>query len=215
MSEDKAKKVRPSKLKERAWTVGFMLIASFVFTSAVSLTFLSTKSFIAENEKLFMQRAVLRAANLNVPTEKREVVASFNKHIKEILNPDGTVRFFQVYNDKKQRVGSVIPYTGKGLWGTIRAVIGFESDCKTLTGVDFTSHNETPGLGGRISEAWFGEQFKGKYGPFKMMPEKTRSNEPGAFDAITGATITSKAVLKMMNSVSEEVTSIINHEEGK
>ena len=215
MSEEKAKKQRPSKLKERAWTVVFMLIASFVFTSAVTLTFLSTKGFIAENEKLFLQKAVLRAASLNAPEKKKELVASFNKYVKEILNPDGTVRFFQVYDEKKRPVGCVIPYTGKGLWGTISAVIGFEIDCKTLTGVDFTSHNETPGLGGRISEPWFGEQFKGKYGPFKMMPEKTRSNKPGEFDAITGATITSKAVLDMMNSVSTKVASIVKHEEGK
>ncbi len=214
MSEEK-KKVRPSKLKERAWTVAFMLIASFVFTSAVSLTFLSTKSFIAENEKLFLQKAVLRAANFKVPTDKKAVVENFNKHIKEILDSEGNVRYFQVYDENKSRIGCVIPCKGKGLWGTISAVVGFAVDCKTLTGVDFTSHNETPGLGGRISEPWFGEQFKGKYGPFKMVPEKTRSTNPGSFDAITGATITSTAVLKMLNTVCNDVDEIVKHKGGR
>ena len=215
MSKEKKKRAKTSKFKERAWTVVFMLIASFVFTSAVSLTFLSTKSFIAENEKLFLQKAVLRAANLPVPKEKKDVVASFGKYVKEVLNVDGTVRYFQVLDENEQPVGCVIPCEGKGLWGTISAVVGFSKDCKTLTGVDFTSHNETPGLGGRISEPWFGYQFKGKYGPFKLVPEKTRSKEPGAFDAITGATITSTAVLEMLNRVCQDVDDVMHPKGGK
>ena len=43
--------------------------------------------------------------------------------------------------------------------GKIDAVIGIKRDFKELTGISFTANNETPGLGARITEKWFCEQF--------------------------------------------------------
>ena len=87
-------------------------------------------------------------------------------------------------------------------------MIGYQDDLQTLTGVDFTRQNETPGLGARIMEVWFREQFRGKTGPFTMVPEGTVSST-SEFDAITGASRTSAAVLKMMNASVANVASIV------
>jgi Na+-transporting NADH:ubiquinone oxidoreductase subunit C len=105
--------------------------------------------------------------------------------------------------------GYVVFQDGAGLWGRIEAVVGYETDLKTLTGLDFIRHNETPGLGARITEVWFREQFRGKTGPFTMVPEGT-VNSTNEFDAITGATRTSNAVLKMMNTSVANVASIVS-----
>ena len=103
----------------------------------------------------------------------------------------------------------VLPIGGPGLWGQIEGVAGLNSDLDRLTGVDFTVQIETPGLGGRIVELWFREQFRGKTGPLSRVPERTEGEGANQFDAITGATITSTAVEDMLNRVFEEAPGII------
>ena len=66
----------------------------------------------------------------------------------------------------------------------------------------------------RISEDWFRSQFAGKTGPFVLVPEGTRSTSPEEMDAITGATVTSKAVRDMMNAVRTEAAGTSGREEG-
>jgi Na+-transporting NADH:ubiquinone oxidoreductase subunit C len=68
-----------------------------------------------------------------------------------------------------------------------------------LLGMDLPTHSETPGLGGRISEPWFKEQFRNLplteagTDPFVFKPAPG-----GNIDAITGATQTSEAVRKLL-----------------
>ena len=85
-------------------------------------------------------------------------------------------------------------------------MVGITPDSTRVLGIAFTQHSETPGLGGRITESWFTEQFKdlplhpmeGDQNIFYLKPEGTAiaSNE---LDAITGATNTSSAVEVFMN----------------
>ena len=83
-----------------------------------------------------------------------------------------------------------------------------------MLGLDFVKQNETPGLGARISESWFKEQFRGKRGPFRLVPEGVESGE-NEFQAITGATSTSNAVLDLLNRSIDEDLPRIAAERGK
>ena len=74
----------------------------------------------------------------------------------------------------------------------------------TERAVEFIKQNETPGLGARIAEEWFKEQFRGKMGPFVLVPEGTAEAEK-ELDAITGATRTSNFVLEMINQSLEDI----------
>lgn len=200
-----------SKFLPRLWILGFTISASFAFTSLVALTYHATKDYIRANEKVFLQRAILRAADLEVPKRAKQVAEKFEQRVKVARNDNGEVAYYQILDQDGQRQACVVPCKGKGLWGSISAVVGFAMDCETLTGIDFTKQNETPGLGGRITEKWFKEQFKGKQGPFELLPEDSGSEDKGAFDGITGATITSKAVKKMLNQVCRSVEDVVNH----
>ena len=97
---------------------------------------------------------------------------------------------------------------GPGVWGTITLSIGVSPDMDSILGVYFLDHNETPGLGGRITEPWFCNQFKGKMGPFTIVPEGT-SSKKDEFDAITGATNTSKSVKILINNTLEKAKKIL------
>jgi len=89
--------------------------------------------------------------------------------------------------------GEVIGYafrgTGKGYGGDINILIGLNSD-KSIKDIVVLSHTETPGLGSKITESSFLDQFKGL-----TLEDLKLSKEGGSVDAITGATISSKAMV--------------------
>lgn len=105
----------------------------------------------------------------------------------------------------------IIPMTGSGLWGSIWGYLAVEEDGSTIYGADFGHAGETPGLGAEIAEKSFGLQFEGKElikdGKFLSIavvkPGQTDSRRDYV-DGISGGTITSQGVDKMLlNSVSE------------
>jgi Na+-transporting NADH:ubiquinone oxidoreductase subunit C len=105
----------------------------------------------------------------------------------------------------------IIPMTGAGLWGSIWGYLAVEDDGSTIYGADFGHAGETPGLGAEIAEKSFGLQFEGKElvkaGKFLSIavvkPGQTDSRRDYV-DGISGGTITSQGVDKMLlNSVSE------------
>ena len=105
----------------------------------------------------------------------------------------------------------IIPMTGAGLWGSIWGYLAVEDDGSTIYGADFGHAGETPGLGAEIAEKSFGLQFEGKElvkaGNFLSIavvkPGQTDSRRDYV-DGISGGTITSQGVDKMLlNSVSE------------
>ncbi len=93
-------------------------------------------------------------------------------------------------NDKK--VGIVFKVFPKGYAGTFEVLVGVNLDT-IVTGVRPATPaeglKETPGLGSKIVEPWFRNQFIGKK-PFEILLKK----DGGTLDAITGATISSRAV---------------------
>ncbi len=94
------------------------------------------------------------------------------------------------------KAGSAIGYVNlasiQGYSGPIGIVFG-EDLAGTLTGVRVLSHTETPGLGAKITTDKFLDQFKGK----KVEQVVLKKDDPaGAIDAISAATISSRAVTR-------------------
>ena len=100
----------------------------------------------------------------------------------------------------------ILPLRGAGLWGPIWGYLSLESDMSTVYGASFDHQGETPGLGAEISTAAFQAQFKGKeiYDTNGKLVSITvaKSNETAPaehkVDAISGGTITSKGLQKML-----------------
>ncbi len=88
--------------------------------------------------------------------------------------------------------------TGAGMWAEIRLVFVFNSDQQRITGMRVIDQNETAGLGDRIADPFFYEQFDDIMvaGEIKMALSGAGQ---GQFDAITGATVTSKAIQDIIN----------------
>ena len=99
-------------------------------------------------------------------------------------------------------IGYALPVVAKGYGGDIRMLAGVTKD-GTITGIVVLEHQESPGLGARITEVkpkqknpWFLDQFKGR---------EARGLNLNNIQAISGATITTKAVIDAIKETMKEI----------
>jgi Na+-transporting NADH:ubiquinone oxidoreductase subunit C len=99
----------------------------------------------------------------------------------------------------------IIPVEGKGLWGPIYGYVSLESDMNTIFGVTFDHKGETPGLGAEINTTGFESMFpgkklfdEGKFVSIGVLKGGAKPDDPHSVDAISGGTITSKGLEKML-----------------
>ncbi len=88
-------------------------------------------------------------------------------------------------------IGHAFMAQGRGYGGRIDILIGLKPDNKSLQGIKIITQQETPGLGAKIINASFLDQFRGI-----SVNEVDLSRNGGKIDAITGATISSTAVVE-------------------
>lgn len=201
-------------IKESAWYPAlFTFIYAFIFIFLLSLANLFTSERVEQNRELFEQKAVLQA--FRIPFESDgEVFELFSKNVR--ASDDKGMRRYLALIDGEQILG--VRYSGGGLWGTITVVVTIEGDGRRLRGVSIISHSETPGLGGRIEEAWFTEQFVGELiGPgykidFTTTGKANTNNEDSLVDGITGATRTTDSMETIINEALEILKN--RYEEG-
>jgi Na+-transporting NADH:ubiquinone oxidoreductase subunit C len=195
---------KDSVASKRVFPVVFMLIITLVFISITTVIYTYTKDQIALNERLRLKEAVLYSAGVPLPDDPVEADRIYNERVEEVKDESGRVKFFAILEeeDSSSTQSFVIITTGAGLWGEITATVGFDRDLESFVGLEIIDQNETPGLGGRIGEAWFKEQFRGKKPPLDTVPEgdPTDTNQ---FQAITGATYSTEAIQNIMNSAKE------------
>jgi electron transport complex protein RnfG len=113
----------------------------------------------------------------------------------------GDIEYFDATKDGSL-VGYCIKVTAAGYSGYMRIIVGIDTN-GIIKGVNILEHQETPGLGSKINEVkpgdkepYFLRQFKGKQARTVAVKKD--------IDAITGATISSKAVTDAINKTVSE-----------
>lgn len=86
-----------------------------------------------------------------------------------------------------------------GYGGKITILVGIAKD-SAVQGIRIISHKETPGLGSQIEKQWFTDQFKGKSIEYELKVTTAKPVKIYEIQAITGATISSKAVTEAVNT---------------
>ena len=99
----------------------------------------------------------------------------------------------------------ILPVEGKGLWGPIYGYVSLKADMNTIYGVKFDHKGETPGLGAEINTPKFEDMFQGKkffdndkFVSIEVHKGGADPNDVHGVDAISGGTITSKGLQKML-----------------
>ncbi len=95
--------------------------------------------------------------------------------------------------------GYVFTTTAKGYGGDLKVMTGIDNEGK-VTGVEILEISETAGLGMNASKEEFRNQYIGKSGEVYVSKDKSGDN---SIDALTGATITSRAVTRAVNDALE------------
>ena len=103
-----------------------------------------------------------------------------------------------------------IGFEGPGLWGPVKGFLALDKQMRTIRGITFYEQEETPGLGAEIASKNFRKQFVGLdiTHPVEYVRNK-KPQEPYQIEAITGATISSRAVVNLLNKRIEEVRKIL------
>ena len=105
------------------------------------------------------------------------------------------------YDDEGIFIGYAIPGAGPGFQDTIGLLYGYKPDRQLVIGMEVLESRETPGLGDKIyKDADFVASFKELLiEPEIVAVKKGKRSMPNEIDAITGATISSKAVVRIIN----------------
>jgi Na+-transporting NADH:ubiquinone oxidoreductase subunit C len=101
----------------------------------------------------------------------------------------------------------IIPVEGMGLWSTLYGYLALNADSRTIQGLTFYEHGETPGLGGEVDNPrwkalWPGRlAFDESWDPsISVLKGRAGSveDDPYHVDGLSGATITSKGVTNLL-----------------
>ena len=208
-------------MKSRLYVIVFMVAIAAVFGAAVSGLHLVSQPRLERNRRLRMQEAYVRVFGLAdggglSATEVGELVDSRLRMDETVVDPETGEAFTLI--EARSEDGAVKAYGfrfgGMGLWGPIEGVISLSPDLRRTTGLVVLEQKETPGLGGRIEEPIFTEQFSQDGGVYVALPEEKDSPvltissdvpQKGTeryrrhVDAITGATQTCMAMERILN----------------
>ncbi len=192
----------------KAYPIVFTVVVTAVFVGLVSAVNVGLQARKARNRELARQRVLLQLLDLVEPGENltdRAMARRYEERVErvEATAPDGgAYAYFRRTGEGPALYA--LPLSGRGFWGPIRGYLAVNARTGEITGLDFTRHEETPGLGGRISEREWQRQLEGI--PYdRPFPDGRRlrvvqdADDAREIDAITGATGTSVAVEQILN----------------
>lgn len=139
---------------------------------------------IERNEEKALREAIYKV----MPEAK-----SYNK-----ITKDGIV-LYEGMDEKGNVVGYAFKAKGFGYQGEIEIIAAIDVEFKELKGMEVLESTETPGLGAEIANKPFKKQFRGLSVLPKIMFTKDRIAQKNEIQAITGATISTSAVVEILN----------------
>ena len=144
------------------------------------------------------REAIANQAQAEEQSALKEVMPQAAKFIPVGQPPE--VAYYKVFNSQEQLIGYVFKASGKGYSSVIQTLAGMNLQ-GVISAVKIISQNETPGLGMRITENKFTGQFK----------NQDSLNLPDV-QAITGATISSRAVMNSVIKKAQEIKELVKNE---
>jgi Na+-translocating ferredoxin:NAD+ oxidoreductase subunit G len=107
---------------------------------------------------------------------------------------------YRAVDAQGQPVGWVIPARGQGFADVIELLIGTDTAVQKITGLYVLKQLETPGLGDFITSESFRGRFKEKSLSRELVVTKVAPKSEREVEGVTGATISSKSVIGIVNS---------------
>ena len=181
-------------------TAVILCLFAIAGTAMVAITYDRTRDRIAANER----EVLMRKLNVLIPHDDYDnslFEDTLQVRDAKLLGTNEAVTVYRARREGKPVALVMAPVAPDGYSGTIKLLVGIGYD-GTLTGVRVSAHHETPGLGDAIDEErsdWiFG--FNGKSLDNPPLERWRVKRDGGAFDQLTGATITPRAIVKAVRN---------------
>lgn len=136
---------------------------------------------IIENERIAQEEAM------------KAVLPEAESFEKLDISPDENSTILEIYDAKD--AGVAVKAAPSGYGGKISMIVGIDNEYK-VTGIEIISHSETASLGAKCTSEEFKSQFAGKTEGLEVVKNGAKDNQ---IDAISSATVTSKAVVRGVN----------------
>ncbi len=126
-------------------------------------------------------------------------------HLKQLVIGEDII--YELFNRKNRLIGYGFLAQGQGYQGKIKLLAVIDPSLSHLGGIEVVDSLETPGLGAKIAESQFKEQFK-------RLRVSVEIDSTKDIQAITGATVSSRAVVSILNKRIETLKEQISHLRG-
>ena len=179
----------------------------------IVLTYEGTFTVIEKNKAEALEQAIFKVIPGIVSTQAFELSENNMFAAVEVKEAKGEL-IYAGYNDQDQLVGVAIAASGQGYADILRILYGYDVEQQAVVGMYVLESKETPGLGDKIEKD---ENFLANFIALdvslnddfsavknKVVPVKNGTKQhPWEVDAITGATISSRAIGKMIGESTE------------
>jgi electron transport complex protein RnfG len=196
----KTETVAPSSLR----LVLTLAIAGLISGVAIIAIYETTLPTITANKARELREAVFKV--LPGVSQMQALVYRDGQLIAVKEAEKGEPVIYGGYDEQSDFVGYAIPAAGPGFQDTIGLLYGYTPERKLVVGMEILESRETPGLGDKIYKDM---DFVGSFSALSIEPEivavkKGTRSLPNEIDSITGATISSKAVVRIINETNAE-----------
>jgi electron transport complex protein RnfG len=189
-------------MRDLARSVWVLFLICVLTTAALAVTFGATRGIIAQREAD------------DADALRRQVLPGQDRYEAMETGPaDAAGGVLAIYRGVTgdQTAGYIMTTTAKGYGGPVTLMTGIAPDGRIM-GVAVLSAAETPGLGARISEKAFTGRFDGVAPTSGFRTVKTAPTAAGDIEVLTGATISSRAVVDAVNIALRTFTDISGKE---
>jgi len=190
-------------------TVLVVLVAVVLALASYLLKDAQQRNISIETKQMVLKAVHLGEDPARLKADKAGYIEEeYSKYITDTTIANGG-KSFPLYICRIDSVQTyyVIPLKGTGLWGPIWGYIALKGDINTIYGAVFDHKSETPGLGAEISTPEFQRQFTDKqifdgenFVSITVVKGGAEDGNLHQVDAISGGTITSKALESMLKS---------------
>jgi electron transport complex protein RnfG len=191
-----------------------LTVVSLLCGLLIVITDVNTRGRIRHNQEIIMQESVAQL----LPGIRKQIIygiqPSGDLKILSGLQGEGA-RLFAGYDSGGRFLGVVIETSDRGYADVISAMYAYDPDQQIVTGFKVVDMRETPGLGSRIAtDPEFAGNFKTldaqEENPIVTVKHGTKKH-PWEIDAISGATISSRAVGRMLQKSVQSTAPLVAH----
>jgi len=184
---------------EQSW---LLIASSFFFGLLIAVTSTALSPRIEQN-KINKRNRLVGAL---LPEAKDFVPVEGGIEIESIQGKKETVEVFRAMSKAGECVGWSFNAIGPGFADKIELVVAVDKDFEKFAGFDVLASNETPGFGNQIKFDYFRDQFKGAPAEdLKLATSGDNTKIDSEIIAISGATISSEAVVDIINNAITQI----------